>query len=110
MSWLGYWVLITGLPAVYMAMIYGSDANFKVGFIKRLGVFIGTFFLFGIFTAIGLRILFYIFEIGKGATNWWTSLPDAKGSSSNDAEVPPSFYFIPMFMMLGIIIRGIGKL
>ena len=109
MTWFWYWVLITGLPAGFCAAIYGSKADFDVSFIKRLGVFIGMFFLFGIFTAFGLLIFSSIFDLGQGAINWWNSQPDATGSSSNGDGVPPYFFLIPMFMMLGFIIRGNGK-
>ena len=102
-------MLISGLPACYAAMIYGSKADFEVGFMRRLGVFIGTFFLFGFFSAFGLLVLSFIFELGSGAINWWNSQPEATGSSSKGNGVPPYFFLIPMFMMLGFIIRGNGK-
>jgi hypothetical protein len=106
MSWFWYWVVITGLPAGYLAAIYGSTADFDVSFMRRVGVFVGTFFLIGIFMAFGLFILSLIFDLGKGAANWWNSQPDATGSSNGDNDVPPYFFLIPMFMMLGFLIRG----
>jgi hypothetical protein len=106
MTWFWYWVIITGLPAFYFAAIYGSKADFEVTFIKRFFVFIGTFLLLGLFTAWGLWMLSFIFDLGKGAVNWWNSQPDATGSSSSNNQVPPYFFLIPMFMMLGFLIRG----
>ena len=107
MTWFWYWVLITGLPAAFIAL--GVKDKEASGFIQRFLVFIGLFFLFGLFTAWGLWMLSLIFELGQGAVNWWNSQPEATGSSSGDNKVPPYFFLIPMFMMLGFIIRGNGK-
>ncbi len=109
MTWFWFWVLITGLPAGCCAAIYGSKADFDVSFIGRLGVFIGMFFLLGILTAFGLLVLSVIFDLGHGALNSWNSQPDATDGSSGDNKVPPYFFLIPMFTMLGFMIRGNGK-
>jgi hypothetical protein len=106
MTWFWYWVLITGIPAAVIAL---ADKQFGKSFISRLFIFIGMFLLLGLFTAWGLWMLSLVFELGQGAANWWNSQPDATGSSSSDNQVPPYFFLIPMFMMLGFIIRGNGK-
>ena len=98
-------MLITGLPAGFIAL----RVNDLSGFLQRLVGFIALFFLLGIFTAFGLWMLYFVLELGQGAVNWWNSQPDATGSSSNSNQVPPYFFLIPMFMMLGFIIRGNGK-
>ena len=105
MTWFWYWVLITGLPAGFIAL----RVNDVSGFLGRLFAFIALFFLIGIFTAFGLFILSVIFDLGQGAVNWWNSQPEATDSSSGDNKVPPYFFLIPMFMMLGFIIRGNGQ-
>jgi hypothetical protein len=105
MTWFWFWVLITGLPAGFVAL----RVNDLSGVFQRLFGFIVLFILFGIFTGFGLWVLSSIFDLGKGAVNWWNSLPDATGSSSSDNQVPPYFFLIPMFMILGFIIRGNGK-
>ena len=103
MSWFWYWVIITGLLAGLVIVVAKKEAP---GFIAKLGWFILLFLLFGIFTAFGLWMLYFIFDLGQGAANWWNSQPDATGSSNSDNDVPPYFFLIPMFMMLGFLIRG----
>ena len=105
MTWFWYWVLITGLPAGFIAL----KVNDVSGFLGRFFAFILMFVVLGIFTAFGLFMLSAIFDLGQGAANWWNSQPDATGGSSGKNNVPPYFFFIPMFMMLGFIIRGNGK-
>ena len=78
----------------------------KIGY---LGIFIGMFLLLGLFTAWGLWMLSLVFELGQGAANWWNSQPEATGSSSNGNQVPPYFFLIPMFMVLGFLIRHINE-
>ena len=106
MTWFWFWVLITGIPAGAIAL---AEKEFAKGLMSRLFIFIGMFLLLGIFTAWGLWMLSLIFELGQGAANWWNSQPEATGSSSNDNQVPPYFFLIPMFMMLGFIIRHINE-
>jgi hypothetical protein len=103
MTWFWYWVIITGLPAGLVIVVAKKEAP---GFIAKLGWFVLLFLLFGIFTAFGLWMLYFIFDLGQGAANWWNSQPDATGSSNGDNDVPPYFFLIPMFMMLGFLIRG----
>ena len=105
MTWFWYWVLITGLPAGFIAL----RANDVSGFLGKFFAFIALFFLIGILTALGLFMLSFIIYFGQGAVNWWNSQPDASGSSSGGNQVPPFMFLIPMFMMLGFIIRGNGK-
>jgi uncharacterized membrane protein YphA (DoxX/SURF4 family) len=106
MTWFWYWVLITGLPAAFIAL---ADKEFGKGFVSRLFIFIACFLMLGLFTAWGLWMLSLFLELGQGAVNWWNSQPEATGSSSNGNQVPPYFFLIPMFMMLGFLIRGNGK-
>ena len=98
-------MLITGLPAGFIAL----RVNDVSGFLGRFFAFIALFFLIGIFTAFGLFMLSLIFEVGQGAANWWNSQPEATGSSSNGNQVPPYFFLIPMFMVLGFLIRHINE-
>lgn len=87
MTWGWYWLLITGLPAGFLALGY-KDVS---GFLGRLFAFIATFFGLGIFTAFGLYMLHSIFYVGQGIGNWWNSQPDATGSTSGGNNVPPFF-------------------
>ena len=105
MTWFWYWVLITGLPAGLIALRINDVSSF----LGRVFIFIAMFFLLGIFTGCGLLVLSVVFDIGHGAVNWWNSQPDAAGGSSGKNKVPPYFFLIPMFMMLGFIIRGDRK-
>ena len=105
MTWFWFWVLITGIPAGAIAL----RANDVSGFLGRFFAFTALFFLIGIFTAFGLFMLSLIFEVGQGAANWWNSQPEATGSSSNGNQVPPYFFLIPMFMVLGFLIRHINE-
>jgi hypothetical protein len=106
MSWFWYWVLITGIPAAVIAL---ADKQFGKGIFSKIVIFIGMFLLLGLFTAWGLWMLSLVFDLGKGAANWWNSQADATGSSGSDNQVPPYFFLVPMFMMLGFLIRGNDK-
>lgn len=105
MNWFWYWVLITAIPAGFVAL----NAKDISGFFVRCFSFIALFLLIGVFTAFGLYMLSNILQLGQGIGNWWSSQTDSSGSASGGNEVPPYFFLIPMFMMLGFIIRGNGK-
>jgi len=109
MSWFGFWIFITLMAWLGLLIISAFNKN-PVPLSEKVASSIG--FLFILAVCFGVLVLFLsqvIAPIIEGIGNWWGSQSDATSSTSGDNKVPPYFFLIPMFMMLGFIIRGGGN-
>jgi hypothetical protein len=106
MTWLEFWVLIT-LVAWLGLLISNSLKKNDTPRSEQIGAAIGFLLLLGL--CFGVLVLFLsqiVAPILEGIGNWWDSQPSSSGSTNGDNKVPPYFFFIPFFILLGFLIRG----